>query len=95
MTLVEVVVLLFLILDNMASIILKYEALLGGLNNLVEKGETFLIKQSDPRPDSTLLAEYIEEVKGADLYSRPTFFGGILEVGESFQTVNWRVERIA
>ena len=80
---------------RMATIVLKYEALLGGLNNLVEKGETFLIKQSDSRPDSTLLAEYIEEVKGADLYSRPTFYGGILEVGESFETVNWRVERIA
>ena len=78
----------------MASIVLKYEALLGGLNNLVEQGEAFLLEQLDARPNSTLLANHIEEVKDAVLYSRPRFSAGPLNVGESFETINWRVVRV-
>ena len=95
MILVIDVSLINLITAKMASIVLKYESLLGGLNNLVEQGDKFLIEQLDPRPNPALLASHIEQVKDAALFSRPKFFAGTLEVGESFETVNWRVERIA
>ena len=78
----------------MASIVLKYESLIGGLNNLVEQGESFLIEQLDARPNPILLANYIERIKDVELFSRPRFASGPLEVGESFETINWRVVRV-
>ena len=92
---VLIVLLYSLTRARMTSIVLKYESLIGGLNNLVEQGESFLIEQLDARPNASLLADHIERIKEADLFSRPRFSAGPLEVGESFQTVNWRVVRIA
>ena len=94
MVLVVIVMLLTLTIARMSSIVLKYESPLGGLNNLVEQGEAFLLEQLDARPNPILLASHIEQVKDTILYSRPRFASGPLEVGESFETINWRVVRV-
>ena len=67
MVLVVIVLLRSLTRASMASIVLKYESLIGGLNNLVEQGESFLIEQLDARPNPILLANYIERIKDVEL----------------------------
>lgn len=79
----------------MKAFVFKYESLIGGLNNLVEQGDTFIVHQFSDVPNALSLANAIEQVKEVTLYSKPKFVSGALEVGERFETVNWLVERIA
>lgn len=78
----------------MKAFVFKYVSLIGGLNNLVEQGETFIVHQLTDAPNALSLAKAIEQVKEASLYSKPKFVSGALEVGERFETVNWSVVRI-
>lgn len=73
----------------------KYESLLGGLNNLVERGDSFTVYQTKPLPDYIALWKAIEEQKRALLFSKPKIEGPELEPGEVYETISWRVERIA
>lgn len=78
----------------MKAFVFKYVSRIGGLNNLVEKGDTFIVHQLTDLPNAMSLTNAIEQVKQATLFSKPKFVSGALEVGERFETVNWSVVRI-
>ena len=72
----------------------KYESLIGGLNNLVEKGDSFIVFQRKASPDYIALWKAIEANKRSLLYSKPQVKGPELAAGEVFETLSWRIKHL-